>query len=212
VPDLLIGEVIQTYLKDEKFNVEWLKRKIEIDVVLHLDVSFNLIILDLNIPGWSWKQWIPIFKKKHPKIPILVVSATNTISDALTIGADAFLQKNLLNQKSLISHVQALLRRSVQTINHVITYKNISLNINSREVRLNGKLVALSRREFALLNSLLTNIDKIVERKYLIKSLYGWQKQFDSNTLEAHICNLRRKLKANYIKTVRGAGYIIQKT
>ena len=210
--DLLIGEVVQAYLNDENFVVDWLKNKNEANALLNIDESFDLVILDLNIPGWSWKNWIPAFKSAHPKVPILVVSATDAMSDVLEIGADAFLQKRLLNQKELLSNVQALLRRQAKTISNIITYKNVSMNLNSREVTLDGKRIETSRREFTLLHRLLTHIGEVVDRKYLTESLYGWQQQVDSNTLEVHIHNLRRKLKADYIKTVRGIGYIIRET
>ena len=208
--DLLLGEVVQIFLQNENFVVDWLKNKNEIDTLLGLDETFDVAVIDLTIPGWSWQDWIQTFKNKHPKVPILVVSATDAMSQSLEIGADAFLQKRLLNKRELLSSVQALLRRPTQAIRNIITYKNVSLNLNSREVTLDNNQVELSRREFSLLHRLLTRIGEVVDRKNLIESLYGWQQQIDSNTLEVHIHNLRRKLKADYIKTVRGIGYTIK--
>jgi two-component system, OmpR family, response regulator QseB len=209
--DRLLSEVIQTYLSEENYVVDWLKNKNEIDTALHSCENFDLVIIDLTIPGWSWKNWLKVFKSKYPNIPVLVVSATNAMAQSLELGADAFLQKRLLNKRELLSSIHAILRRQSHAVNNIITYKDVKLDLNSREVIVDGNHVELSRREFTLLHILLTHIGEVVERKRLIESLYGWQQYIDSNALEVHVHNLRRKLKADYIKTVRGIGYTIKK-
>ncbi len=90
-------------------------------------------------------------------------------------------------------------------------YKDLTLNPIAYTATMNQQPLTFSRREFALLQKLLENVGQVVSRDTLIESLYRWDEDIDSNVLEVHVHNIRKKLNANYIRTIRGIGYMLEK-
>jgi two-component system response regulator QseB len=109
----------------------------------------------------------------------------------------------------LAARVRALVRRAEGRAEPVVRHGPIALNPATREVRLRGQPVALSGREFALLQALLQRPGVVLSRAQLEERLYGWDEEVGSNAVEVHIHNLRRKLGADAIRNVRGVGYTI---
>ena len=102
-------------------------------------------------------------------------------------------------------------RRTIERHDPIITYKNLTLDIAAHAVSQDDNDVILSRREFTLLQKLLENIGRVLSRDQLTQSLYGWGDDVDSNALEVHIHNIRKKLGTSLIRTIRGVGYMIEK-
>jgi two-component system response regulator QseB len=113
----------------------------------------------------------------------------------------------------LSARIRALQRRySNNRASPLLTYRDIELNPNSLTVTLKGKLINFSRREFSLLQKLLENAGYVVSRDSLNQYLYGWGDEVDSNTLEVHVHNIRKKLgNPHFIRTIRGIGYMVVK-
>ena len=111
----------------------------------------------------------------------------------------------------LVARIRALIRRSQGRADTVIQYKNIILDPAAHTVTLDNEPVNVPRREFALLQKLLENSGHALSREQLMQSIYGWEEDVDSNALEVHIHNLRKKLNANFIRTIRGVGYMAEK-
>jgi len=128
----------------------------------------------------------------------------------LDLGADDYLLKPF-DQNELQARIRALLRRSHGNASHIIEFGPLTLNLNSREVTFHQQPVSLSRRELNLLEVLLQNQDKVMSRFSLEQTLYSWDDDIESNALEVHIHNLRKKIAKKLIKTVRGVGYMVVK-
>lgn len=208
----IFGDVIKRYLQKEGYTIDWFKDADAANAILQMNEHFDLAIIDLEIAGWSWRQWLETFKEKKPIVPVLMITGSHSTTLGLNIGADTYLIKYQTDREKLLSSVRALLRRSAAAqaaVNSVLKYKHIALDLNAREVKVDGEIVVCSRLEFALLHKLLTHVGRVVTREELMQSLYGWDNKVDSNTLEVHLYNLRRKLKTDRIKTIRGIGYML---
>ncbi len=125
-------------------------------------------------------------------------------------GADDYLKKPF-DLGEVCARIRALVRRSSGRAETVIAYKNVVLDPAAHSVKVDGKEMTLPRREFALLQKLLENVGQVLSREQIAQSLYGWEEEVDSNALEVHIHNLRKKLNATYIRTIRGVGYMLEK-
>ena len=181
--------------------------------------QYDLIILDLMLPGICGEDLIKGIRKNHI-MPIIVASAKTTSKDkieVLKIGADDFISKPF-DINEVLARVEAQLRRytafsSYKTNNsNKLTHKNLTLDINSRQVNVNSIEINLTVREFDILELLINNPNKVFTRANLFESV--WKDEFigDDNTVNVHISNLRSKIskidKENeYIHTVWGIGF-----
>ncbi len=106
---------------------------------------------------------------------------------------------------------EPFIRRSQGRAEPVLQYRNIILDPAAHSVTVDNTLINVPRREFALLQKLLENSGHVLSREQLMQSMYSWDEEVDSNALEVHIHNLRKKLNANFIRTIRGVGYMAEK-
>ena len=107
--------------------------------------------------------------------------------------------------------MRALQRRSKSRAKPIISHGNLTLDPASHVVQVKSKEILVSRREFALLQKLLENTGRVISREQLNQTLYGWGENIDSNALEVHIHNLRKRFGTQLIRTIRGVGYMIEK-
>jgi two-component system OmpR family response regulator/two-component system response regulator QseB len=126
----------------------------------------------------------------------------------LDSGADDFVIKPF-ELDEVCARLRALARRNEGRSAPTIEYKGIVLDPASHQVTLNGEKVDLSQKEFEILSFLMSNIGRVISRARLEESLYSWDSDIESNTVEVHIHYLRKKLGTSIIRTVRGVGYII---
>ncbi|MGB6976655.1 MAG: response regulator transcription factor, partial [Gammaproteobacteria bacterium] len=122
-------------------------------------------------------------------------------------GADDYLVKPF-NIGELSARIRSLQRRSTGRAESSLTYEDVVLDPAAHTVTKNNEPVSLSRREFALLQKFLENTGRVLSREQLTQSLYGWG-DVDSNALEVHIHNLRKKFGSDFIRTIRGIGYMV---
>ena len=145
--------------------------------------------------------------------PVIILTARESIESrikGLDCGADDYIIKPFdLNELS--ARIRALIRRSQGRADTTLQYRNLTLDPSAHSVTLDDVLINVPRREFALLQKLLENNGHVLSREQLMQSMYGWDEDVDSNALEVHIHNLRKKLNANYIRTIRGIGYMAEK-
>lgn len=213
--DELIGNGIVAYLKHFGYAVDWLKDGASGLQALKVD-HFDVIILDLSLPKKDGLDLLLNARKDKTnqlKTPVLILTARDTVEDrikGLDSGADDYLTKPF-DLEELHARLRALQRRFVDRAEPTIKYGELELDPASHTVTVGGNLVNLPRREFALLQKLLESTGQVVTREVLSQTLYGWEEDVDSNTLEVHIHNLRKKIGINLIRTVRGIGYIIDK-
>ena len=210
--DELLGDAVKTGLTQFGYIVDWLKDGETARAAVKVD-SFEAIILDLGLPKLSGLGFLQSIRHEGCTTPVIILTARESIEDrvkGLDSGADDYLVKPFdLNE--LGARVRALVRRSTGRADATLQYRNITLDPAAHAVYMDNILVNVPRREFALLQKLLENAGQVLSREQLMQSLYSWDDEVDSNALEVHIHNLRKKLNANYIRTIRGIGYMVEK-
>jgi two-component system response regulator QseB len=210
--DELLGDAVKAGLTQFGFIVDWLRDGEAARTAVKSE-SFELIILDLGLPKLSGLGFLQAIRNDSNTTPVIILSARESIDDrvkGLNSGADDYLVKPFdLNELS--ARIRALVRRSQGRADLVLQYRNVTLDPAAHSVYVDDISVNVPRREFALLQKLLENSGQVLSREQLMQSIYGWDEDVDSNALEVHIHNLRKKLNANFIRTIRGVGYMAEK-
>jgi two-component system response regulator QseB len=210
--DALLGDGIRAGLKQEGYIVDWVKDGLAADNVLRTE-TFDLVVLDIGLPKRNGLEVLASMRKRGDTLPVLLLTARDTVSDrvnGLDCGADDYLTKPF-DLEELCARARALVRRSTGRAAPAISRGNLTLDPAAHTVVSEGENVVLPPREFMLLELLLENTGKVMSRERLEQSLYGWDKDVDSNSVEVHVHHLRKKLGSNLIRTVRGIGYMIDK-
>jgi two-component system, OmpR family, response regulator QseB len=210
--DELLGDAVKTGLTQFGYIVDWLKDGEAARAALRSE-SFELIILDLGLPKLSGIALLQTIRQDGNPTPVIILTAREAVESrikGLDSGADDYIIKPFdLNELS--ARIRALIRRSQGRADTVLQYRNVTLDPAAHSVMVDDVIVNVPRREFALLQKLLENSGHVLSREQLMQSIYGWDEDVDSNALEVHIHNLRKKLNANFIRTIRGVGYMAEK-
>lgn len=210
--DELLGDGLRTGLVQYGYATDWLKDGQSADQALRTE-SFDLVVLDLGLPKMTGIQVLQNLRSRGQTMPVLILTARESVEErvkGLDSGADDYLTKPF-DLDELCARLRALQRRFSSRAEPILTHGNINLDPASHSVTLNNEIVNVSRREFALLHKLLENAGRVLSREHLTQSLYGWGEDVDSNALEVHIHNLRKKFGQEFIRTIRGIGYMIDK-
>ena len=208
--DPMIGNSVQSGLKQDGYSVDWVRDGVAADLAMANGV-YELLLLDLGLPHKSGLDLLTGLRKKGASLPVLVITARDSVADrvkGLDAGADDYLVKPF-DLTELSARIRALMRRQAGRSSPVIEHGPLSLNPATHEVTLNGAPVTLSVREFALLHAFLEKPGVPLSRAQLEERLYGWDEEIESNVVEVYIHSLRRKLGAEWIRNVRGVGYLI---
>lgn len=210
--DELLGDAVKTGLTQFGYIVDWLKDGEAARNAIFTE-SFDLIILDLGLPKLSGLSLLQNIRLESNSTPVIILTARESVEDrvkGLDSGADDYIIKPFdLNELS--ARIRALVRRSQGRADTSFQYKNISIDPIAHAVYVDDVLVNVPRREFALLQKLIENSGQVLSREQLIQSIYGWNEDVDSNVLEVHIHNLRKKLNTSFIRTIRGIGYMAER-
>ena len=206
--DEQLGAGIRKALMRDGDHVDWLTDGTQALTAIR-DESFELIILDLQLPGKDGITVLQTLRREAINTPVLIMTARDTVDErvlGLDSGADDYLVKPV-ELKELRSRIRALSRRSHGFSAPEIVLGEIRINSASQQVWFRGESVDLSRREFVVLTEFANRPGQVLARGQLEEALYGWDEGVESNALEVHIHHLRRKLDSKLIKTVRGIGY-----
>lgn len=213
--DELLGDGIRSGLKHYGHTVDWVKdgRSAQ-EVVSSAKESFDLVVLDLGLPKMSGLDVLKNMRERNIKTPVIILTARESIDDrvkGLDAGADDYLTKPF-DLDELCARMRALQRRSKDRADPKIQYGDIVLDPAAHLVHYKDEQILISRREFSLLQKLLENAGRVISREQLNQTLYGWGENIDSNALEVHIHNLRKRFGTDLIRTIRGVGYMVEKS
>ncbi len=211
--DAMIGRGVQQGLRQDGYAVDWVRDGASAELAL-ADGKYELLMLDLGLPRKDGLALLVGLRKRGDRIPVLIVTARDAVADrvrGLDAGADDYLVKPF-DLDELSARVRALMRRHAGRAEPVIRHGRLALNPATHEVRLDDAPVALSAREFALLQALLEKPGAPLSRAQIEERVYGWGEEVESNAIEVHIHALRRKLGADTIRNVRGVGYMVPAT
>jgi two-component system response regulator QseB len=207
--DELLGAGIQDALTRSAHGVEWVRNgALALGALEH--GHFEAVILDLGLPGMDGLDVLRRARAAGNKTPVLVLSARDAPGQrvaGLDAGADDYLTKPF-DVDELLARVRALERRLRGAAVNVLQHGGLRLDPAACSVVHEGRPVVLQRREFMLLQRLLASAGQVLTRAQLEESLYGWEGNVESNALDVHIHNLRKKLYPGVIRTVRGIGYV----
>jgi len=208
--DAMLGEAVHRGLRQLGHAVDWVRDGREADVALAGE-PYDVVLLDLGLPGKGGLDVLRDLRGRGRRVPVVVITAQDAVSQrvaGLDAGADDYLVKPF-DLDELAARVRAVQRRSGGRADPVIENGPLTLNPATHEVSLSGAPVQLSPREFALLHALVEHPGRPVSRSRLEERLYGWEEEVSSNAVEVHVHALRRKLGMEWIKTLRGVGYVV---
>ena len=206
--DAMIGESLRKGLRLEGFTMDWARDGRGAELAVET-TDYALVLLDLGLPKKDGLSVLRGWRQRGSTVPVLVLTARDAVPDrvmGLDSGADDYLVKPF-DLSELLARMRALLRRRAGRARDLLETGALRLDPVARSVEYCGQPVALSSREFALLHALMETPDAVLSREQLEDRLYGWGEEVESNAVEVHIHNLRRKLNPQLIRTVRGVGY-----
>jgi two-component system response regulator QseB len=206
--DELLGSGLSDALGRRHYAHEWLRDGRSALRAARED-AFDLIILDLGLPDLDGMELLRRLRAASNATPVLILSARDAARDrvlGLNCGADDYLVKPF-ELDELLARIHALERRRSGGATNEIRQKSLVLDLSAMTVSYEGKPVALQRREFMLLRKLIESPHQVFSRTQLEQSIYGWDADLESNTIDVHVHHLRRKLYGEVVKTVRGIGY-----
>lgn len=176
--------------------------------------GFDVIVLDINLPGQDGFSLLPSIRRKNIATPVLVITARNQIADKvslLDLGADDYIVKPF-HLSELAARVRALARRGMGVSQAELTVGELSLDLNRRSARIGSEPLELGRREFEMLEVLAANAGAVVNKEQIVIKLFGHDDTGTPNAVELLVSRLRRKLDGNDIEilTQRGVGYLLR--
>lgn len=208
--DPLLGDGLRAGLRQLGFQVDWVRDGEAAERELRAQ-PYTAAVLDLGLPRKDGLEVLSTIRQARITTPILVLTARDTVPErirGLDLGADDYVVKPV-DLDELAARLRALVRRAHGQPLECLSAQDVTLEPASRAVQQAGVAVALSTREFDLLHALMLNAGRVLSREQLEQHLYSWGQEVDSNAIEVHIHNLRRKLGNGLIHTVRGVGYML---
>ena len=208
--DLQLGESLETALRLEHYAVDWLRSGDAVRATLGA-TPYDLLILDLGLPGVPGMQVLRQLRADKHSIPVLLLTARHTVEDkvdGLDSGADDYLTKPF-EMDELFARVRSLLRRKGDSQLSRLEVAGISIDPADRIVEFESERLDLTAREYAILEILVRNAGRFVSRQRLEEGIYSWGEEVGSNTVEVYISRLRKRFGSGMIETMRGVGYRI---
>jgi two-component system copper resistance phosphate regulon response regulator CusR len=212
--DLVIAEQISRTLERERFKVDVVRDGVEAEGRAY-DSGYNLIILDVMLPGRDGWTICSNLRSHRVRTPILMLTARDSIEDrikGLEGGADDYLPKPF-DIRELLARMKALLRRDQVHKTGVLAIGDMELDTGARTVKRGGQLIHLTRREYDLLEALAKNEGRTLTREAILERVWN-NEESQLNTVNFHVASLRKKVDADYepklIHTVHGIGYVMR--
>ena len=212
--DPMIGEAIQSALRDASYAADWVKDG-QTALGTLSSQHYDLVLLDLGLPGKDGLDVLTAIRSNDNPVPLLIITARDGLDErirGLDGGADDYVLKPF-EMTELFARIRAVLRRKGGAASPILSNGIVSLDPATREASAHSdEAVQLSNREFALLQALMVRPGAILSRSELEDRIYGWGEEVESNAVEYLIHTLRKKLGGDVIKNVRGAGWMVSKS
>ncbi len=208
--DLDLGRALQSALKVEGLSSEWRRRVADAPPTLDAGV-FDCVLLDLTLPDGAGFELLARWRGQGQQVPVIVITARSAVEDRLAGldgGADDFVVKPFATAE-LVSRIRAVLRRSARQASERWVLGALVIEPRCHRVQRAGETLALSPREFQLLLELAREPGAVVAKGVLSQRLEPLGDPVDFSAIEVHVSNLRRKIGAQAIRTVRGVGYML---
>jgi DNA-binding response OmpR family regulator len=208
----MIGRAVLTGLRESGYATDWVRDGVEAELALSSG-GYDAALLDLGLPRREGIDILKALRRGNNDLPVLIITARDAVSDRITgldSGADDYLVKPF-SLDELLARMRAVIRRRVGRASPEIRYGALLLDPARRRVVFRERPVELSAREFAILEALMQEPGSVVSRQKLEEAVYGWGQEVESNTIEVHLHNLRRKLAPDLIRNLRGVGYRVAK-
>jgi DNA-binding response OmpR family regulator len=209
--DHVLGSSLTKVLEKHAYGVDWLQDG-ESALAALADCDFAVAILDINLPKVNGLEVLKATRRKKNKIPILVLTARDTSLqkvEGLDGGADDYLVKPF-DLDELLARLRALIRRSEGRVENVLKCRNVEIDPAATVVKQSGKQVVMTAKEYRVLKLLMERAGKYVTKSDIEYALYSADNAAESNTTEVAIYSLRKKLGSEFIKSIRGVGYMIE--
>lgn len=210
--DTTLGHALQEFLVEQGYAVDWLA---DGDQALGAIAgqSYDLLLLDLNLPGLSGLEVLRRLRAHNEQVPVLILTARDGVEDrvaGLDAGADDYVTKPF-EIAELAARVRAFGRRRAGQAQPFVEAGPLLLDSVGREVRVHGERLALSVRELSVLEMLMARVGRVVTKRQIVNSLSAWDADFSENAVEVYVYRLRKRLEGSGagIQTVRGFGYLL---
>jgi len=173
------------------------------------DADFDLLILDLGLPGLDGQDVLREIRARRERLPVIILTARQEVADTvagLDAGADDYITKPFRFEE-LLARVRARLRDPGRSEQTVLTVRDVVIDLRTRRAIVKGRPVELSAREFALAETLFRHRGQVLSREQLLSHVWGYDFDPGSNVVDVYVGYLRKKLGHNLIETARGTGY-----
>lgn len=209
-----LTDALAVILKQNKYSVDCAYNG-EDGLDMGLSGIYDLIILDVMMPKMDGFTVLKYLRQNKIDTPVLVLSAKTETSDkidGLNLGADDYLTKPF-NTNELLARIRALLRRKEKFTSDLLTFSDITLDRDTFELKKDEKSISLGKKEFQILEMLMLNQGKSIDKEKFIEKIWGFDTEAEYNTIEVYVSFLRKKLLAVganvEIKSIRGIGYTL---
>lgn len=173
------------------------------------DGDFDLLLLDLGLPGLDGQEVLRQLRARGERLPVVILSARDGVEDTVTgleRGADDYVTKPFRFEE-LLARVRVRLRDETTTESTMLRAGDVTLDLRTRRATVGERVVELTAREYALLETLLRHAGQVLSREQLLSHVWGYDFDPGSNVVDVYVRYLRRKLGSDVIETVRGMGY-----
>jgi two-component system response regulator TctD len=208
-----LAEWLARALRDSGYDIDCMHDGTSADLVLRSH-AYALVILDLALPRLDGRELLKRLRARGDEVPVLILTATNTAAscvDGLDIGADDYVAKPF-DVGALEARMRALLRRTSGHRNPLVQCGSLTFDSNTRQFTVQGREVALTRREHAVLELLITHVGKTVSKTRIAESLMSIDDHLSADAIEVYVHRVRRKIEGGSasIITLRGLGYLLK--